>query len=47
MTSAVPVKVDGCIVVSTDSREKKTLESPIADEPRMERNSLKETHRAD
>lgn len=47
VTSAVPVKVDGCIVVSTDSREKKTLESPIADEPRMERNSLKETHRAD
>lgn len=34
MTGSVAVRVDGFIVVSTESREEKT-ESPIADEPRM------------
>ena len=34
VTGSVAIRVDGFIVVSTDSREEKT-ESPIADEPRM------------
>lgn len=46
MTSSVPIKVDGFIVMSTDSREKDT-ESPIADGREWKGNSLKETHRAD